>query len=43
MKITWSDGVEMVRQLFKGKWDGGVIYFWFNYTTNTIETAWPGK
>ena len=41
MQFSWEKGVEVVKQLFRGPWDDGYIYFWFNYTTNTIETAYP--
>ena len=39
--ISWQDGVEQARQFFQGPWRAGVIQFYFNYTTNTIESAWP--
>jgi hypothetical protein len=38
---VWKDGVEQVKQFFQGAWNGGHIQFWFNYTTNTVESAWP--
>ena len=41
MQHSWENGKEVVKQLFRGYWDYGEIVFWFNYTTNTIETAWP--
>ncbi len=41
MQYSWQNGVEQVRQLFQGPWGYGVIQFWYNFTTKTIETAWP--
>ncbi|WP_312502282.1 RHS repeat-associated core domain-containing protein [Lacrimispora sp.] len=40
-QYSWQNGVEQVRQLFQGPWGDGVIQFWYNFTTKTIETAWP--
>lgn len=41
MQYSWQNGVEQVKQLFQGPWGDGVIQFWYNFTTKTIETAWP--
>jgi RHS repeat-associated protein len=41
MQYSWQNGVEQVRQLFQGPWGDRVIQFWYNFTTKTIETAWP--
>lgn len=41
LQRSWEDGVEMIRQKFEGPWGNSVIQFWYNYTTNEIETAWP--
>ncbi len=41
LQFSWENGVEVVKQFFRGTWQGGKIEFWYNYTTNTIETAWP--
>jgi len=41
LQHSWENGVEVVKQFFQGKWEGGTIDYWYNYTTNTIETAWP--
>ena len=38
---VWENGVEMTRQMFQGPWGERTIQFWYNYTTKTIETAWP--
>ena len=35
------DGREVVKQLLRGEWQGMIIEMWYNYTTQTIETAWP--
>ena len=34
-----ENGKELGRQFSQGKWGDKVIQFWYNYTTNTIETA----
>lgn len=39
-QYSWTDGVEMIRQFFRGTFDGWEIEFWYNYVTKTIETAW---
>ena len=41
LQYSWQKGVEMVRQFYRGRWGNMIIEFWFNFTTNTIETAWP--
>ena len=41
MQYSWQNGVEMVRQFFRGQWNGISIEFWFNHTLKMIETAWP--
>jgi len=41
LQKSWENGKEVIRQLFQGKWGNQVIQFWYNYTTKTIETAWP--
>lgn len=41
MKYYLENGKDVVRQFFRGEWSGGIIEFWYNYTTQTIETAWP--
>ena len=44
LKTVWQDGIECVKQMFIGPMfqNGyGQIVFWFNYTLNEIETAWP--
>jgi RHS repeat-associated protein len=41
MQTSWENGKEMVRQFFQGIVDDQIVQFWYNYTTNTIETAWP--
>ena len=41
LQHSWVNGVEAVKQFFRGEWEGGTIEFWYNYTTKTIETAWP--
>ena len=41
MRFSFDHGVEVTKQFFRGEWVGGIIEFWYNYTTKTIETAWP--
>mgnify|MGYP003294119962 CR=1 FL=1 len=41
LQCSWQDGVWTIRQLFQGTSGGMFIRFWFNFTTNTIETGWP--
>ena len=41
MNYYLENGKDVVRQFFRGEWSGGIIEFWYNYTTQTIETAWP--
>lgn len=41
IQYSWQNGVEQVKQLFQGPWENRVIQFWYNFTTKTIETAWP--
>ena len=41
LQYSWKDGVEQITQQFQGPWGNQVIQFWYNYTTKTIETAWP--
>jgi len=41
LQYSWQNGVEQVRQLFQGPWGNRMIQFYYNYTTKTIETAWP--
>lgn len=40
LQYSWQNGVEVVKQKFQGIWDGIIIEFWFNYTTNQIDTAY---
>lgn len=41
LQYSWNDGVENVRQLLQGDWNGMRIQMWYNYTKRIIETAWP--
>ena len=41
IQYSWQDGVEHARQFFQGIWNNRVVQFWFDYTTNQIDTAWP--
>ena len=38
---SWQDGVEHARQFFEGIWNNRTVQFWFDYTTNQIDSAWP--
>lgn len=41
LQYSWSNGVENVKQLLQGYWNGMRIQMWYNYTQKVIETAWP--
>lgn len=38
---SWQDGVEHARQFFEGVWNNRTVQFWFDYTTNQVDSAWP--
>lgn len=41
LQYSWQDGVGHARQFFEGIWNNRVVQFWFDYTTNQIDSAWP--
>ena len=41
IQYSWENGVEVAKQLYRGSYDGMLIYFWYNITKKIIETAWP--
>ena len=41
VQYSWQDDVEHARQFFEGIWNNRTVQFWFDYTTNQVDTTWP--
>jgi len=41
IQYSWRNGVEQATQFFQGKWGDRIVQFYYNYTSNTAEVAWP--